>query len=322
MFKIFFNKDTNKNTDKKFNIDDYDNEINKFLTSNDPANINIHLILDFLLDKTNNLNKKFIDFCNKQLCLENVKFIYEYHEVKLLKKYKDILDKSIEIYYNYIDDKAKMQLNLDSSIVQNIKTILKIDGNKGVLSNYTNRLYTRSMKERLQNVYNDTYNHIHIILANNTIINFIKEYHLFILGDALSDAHSLRSSNPSTKSTIDNNSSRSSFKNDSDRSGNDSSKSNKSPSLKIQTKMIESITRKLSKTDLDIDIDLPDSLDTYSRKSSNSSPNIKVEHKKINSNESSPTIKVERKVGIRRNSIINYDNISNNELDIIKEIKE
>ncbi len=335
MFKKLFNKKNDKDIDKRVNTGDYDNEINKFITSNNPEDINTYLVLDFLLDKKNVLiNKQYIDFCNKQMCIENVNFIYVYHDLILLKKYNDILQKSIEIYYLFIDLKSKTQLNLDSNMVSKIKTILKIDEDKSIFSSYKSRLYTRSMKDRIKNVYSETYDHIRMILTGNTIIDFIKEYHLFNLGDAISDANSIRSSKSSHKSnkSIKNDSDRSNNdkdknKNDSDRSNNDknkndsdrssnnsdrsvndidsysdkisklSHKSNKSPSLTVQSKMIETISRKLSRTDSEIDLHLK-SID-----------------------DDSPTLKnQQRKLGVRRNSVINYDNpIVKKELDIIKE---
>lgn len=182
-------------------ICDYLNEVSKFVNTNDPEKVDIYLVLNFLLDNTNNpaMNEKYINFCKRSLVIENVRFIYACKELSCLTKYIEIVNRCVHIYYEFIDDRCKTQINLDAEIKIKIKTILKMDDKsprqtqKKMLNESFSRLYSKSSKKKMIAVFELASNHITTMLANNTVIPFIKEYLIFDLDSVLIEGASRRS---------------------------------------------------------------------------------------------------------------------------------
>ena len=183
-FRSFYNKYIKKvrpiidditiviSVDENTSVED---EINNFI------NINLNTkysLLDFLLDTNNvNINQRYVEYCKKMHCYENIEFIYSCNGLHDITDVNILYEKCETIYKEFILPNSERQINLNHITVSEITHILNNEESDII---------------KLKNIYNKPLEEIKYILYGNTIVKFVESNKYYQLSDFIIETTSER----------------------------------------------------------------------------------------------------------------------------------
>ena len=85
------------------------------------------MMFEMCMDRTNKqLHNDFIEFCQKNRCLENIQFLEICHDIRMIKNKKEQKDRAMRCYDKYISCDSQEQINISSKAREKIIIALDI----------------------------------------------------------------------------------------------------------------------------------------------------------------------------------------------------